>query len=193
MRTHDFEKYVKDQVGMSPKLSTLDEKELLCFGVTGLNEEAGEVAGLLCREVYKKNEMDRDEWKKELGDALWYLTAATLAKGFTLEELAVRNIEKLTERYGASREAERVVAEAAEELEADMVNHPVHYNTGKIEVIEIIKDQLTEEEFRGYIKANVLKYITRERHKNGLEDLKKAAWYLNELIKTLEATEGDSK
>lgn len=68
----------------------------------------------------------------------------------------------------------------------DPVAHPAHYNTGKIEVIKIIEDQLSDEEFRGYIKGQVLKYITRERHKNGLEDLKKAAWYLNRLIQRLE-------
>ena len=70
--------------------------------------------------------------------------------------------------------------------EADMddkVNHPNHYTSGKIEVIDFIKDQLTEEEFRGYIKGNLLKYISRERHKNGDEDLKKAQFYLNFLIK----------
>lgn len=68
----------------------------------------------------------------------------------------------------------------------DMVNHPKHYTAGKIEVISIMEDQLTPEEYRGYIKGQVIKYITRERHKNGLEDLKKAAWYLNRLIKKLE-------
>ncbi|HHW90914.1 MAG TPA: DUF3310 domain-containing protein [Clostridiales bacterium] len=66
------------------------------------------------------------------------------------------------------------------------VFHPKHYNTGKIEVIRIMEDQLTDEEYRGYIKGQVLKYITRERTKNGLEDLQKAAWYLNRLIKKLE-------
>lgn len=66
------------------------------------------------------------------------------------------------------------------------VTHPKHYNTGKIEVIRIIEDQLTAEEYRGYIKGQVLKYITRERTKNGLEDLQKAAWYLNRLIKKME-------
>jgi len=69
---------------------------------------------------------------------------------------------------------------------ADNVNHPSHYNRGKIEVIKIQEDQLTYEEYRGYIKGQVIKYITRERYKNGLEDLKKAAWYLNRLIKYME-------
>lgn len=73
-----------------------------------------------------------------------------------------------------------------EKKKPDVVNHPVHYNTGKIEVISIIEDQLTADEFRGYIKGNILKYITRERHKNGLEDLKKARWYLDRLIKKME-------
>ena len=68
----------------------------------------------------------------------------------------------------------------------DMVNHPKHYTSGKIEVIKIMEDQLTPEEYRGYIKGQVIKYITRERHKNGLEDLKKAHWYLTRLINYLE-------
>ena len=68
----------------------------------------------------------------------------------------------------------------------DNVNHPGHYTSGKIEVIKIIEDQLTSEEYRGYIKGQVIKYITRERYKNGLEDLKKARWYLDRLIKKME-------
>ena len=68
----------------------------------------------------------------------------------------------------------------------DNVNHPAHYNAGQIEVIAIQEAQLSPEEYRGYIKGQVIKYITRERHKNGLEDLKKARWYLDRLIKKLE-------
>lgn len=73
-----------------------------------------------------------------------------------------------------------------ENVKADVVNHPSHYTSGKIEVIRIMEDQLTDEEYRGYIKGQVIKYVTRERHKNGLEDLKKAAWYLNRLIQKME-------
>lgn len=72
---------------------------------------------------------------------------------------------------------------------ADMVNHPKHYTAGRIEVIDIVEDQLTAEEYRGYIKGQVIKYITRELTKNGLEDLKKANWYLTRLIKKLEREE----
>ena len=49
-----------------------------------------------------------------------------------------------------------------------------------------IEAALTEEEFKGYIKGNVLKYTWRENYKNKIEDLKKAAWYLNRLIESVE-------
>ena len=68
----------------------------------------------------------------------------------------------------------------------DNVNHPSHYTEGKIECIEYIEDKLTPEEYRGYIKGNVLKYITREKHKNGDEDLRKAKWYLDRLVGRLD-------
>lgn len=70
-------------------------------------------------------------------------------------------------------------------LMSDNVNHPNHYQ-GDIETIDYIKDKLTTEEFRGFVKGNILKYISRERLKNGDEDIKKARWYLNKLIEVLE-------
>jgi len=67
----------------------------------------------------------------------------------------------------------------------DNIN-PAHYKAGKIEVIEIMKDQLSPEEFKGFCKGLIIKYICRADHKNGLEDYKKAQWYLNRLIKELD-------
>ncbi|HEM2827619.1 TPA: DUF3310 domain-containing protein [Streptococcus suis] len=69
----------------------------------------------------------------------------------------------------------------------DNVTKPRHYQ-GKygLEVIEVIKNFLTEEELRGYYKGNTIKYILRERSKNGLEDLKKLDRYLDWLIKETE-------
>ena len=66
-------------------------------------------------------------------------------------------------------------------MKNDAVNHPSHYNNGQIECIDAIKAALTDEEFRGFCKGNVLKYTWRERHKGGNESLKKAAWYLEQL------------
>jgi hypothetical protein len=64
----------------------------------------------------------------------------------------------------------------------DNVNHPSHYTDGGIECIEAIESQLTLEEYRGYLKGNVAKYVWRERHKGGIESLQKAQWYLDKLI-----------
>ena len=60
----------------------------------------------------------------------------------------------------------------------DTVTAPTHYTSGAIECIDAIRSALTEEEFRGYCKGNVLKYTWRERMKGGNEDLKKAKQYL---------------
>jgi hypothetical protein len=68
----------------------------------------------------------------------------------------------------------------------DNVNSPSHYGQGEIEAIDYIKDTLTEEEWIGYLRGNISKYLHRWRYKNGLEDLKKAQWYLNRLIETQE-------
>lgn len=68
----------------------------------------------------------------------------------------------------------------------DNVNHPTHYTSTKIETIEIIRDKLTAEAFEGFCIGNVLKYVTRYKLKNGLEDLKKARWYLDKIIRVKE-------
>ena len=68
------------------------------------------------------------------------------------------------------------------EKKADMVNHPPHYRAGGVECIDAIQAALTPEEFAGHCKACVLKYVWRERHKGGLESLKKGQWYLQKLI-----------
>lgn len=66
--------------------------------------------------------------------------------------------------------------------ETDPVNHPAHYGLGKIECIEYIQDFLTTEEYIGYLRGNIAKYMHRWRYKNGVEDLKKARWYQDRLI-----------
>ena len=65
----------------------------------------------------------------------------------------------------------------------DMVNSPPHYNQYDIECIDAIR-ACTGEGFSTYLQGNILKYIWRYNYKNGIEDLKKAQWYLNKLIET---------
>ena len=64
----------------------------------------------------------------------------------------------------------------------DSVNQPEHYAASTIECIEAIEAQLSPEEYRGFLKANCVKYLWRERRKGGIESLKKARWYLDRLI-----------
>ena len=72
---------------------------------------------------------------------------------------------------------------------SDAVNHPNHYCQGGIECIKAIEASMTPEEFQGYCKGNVMKYIWRFREKNGLEDLKKARVYLGWMIESKEKQE----
>jgi len=61
------------------------------------------------------------------------------------------------------------------------VDRPQHYGQGTIECIEYIEDFLSTEEYIGYLRGNIAKYLHRWRYKNGQEDLEKAAWYLERL------------
>lgn len=64
----------------------------------------------------------------------------------------------------------------------DQVNKPPHYTTNKIESIDYIEDMMSSEEFIGWLRGNISKYLHRYKHKNGVEDLRKAQFYLNLLI-----------
>jgi hypothetical protein len=81
--------------------------------------------------------------------------------------------------------------EEAPVIQPDLVNHPPHYTDGGgVECIEAIESALTNEEYRGFLKGNIQKYLWRERHKGGTESLKKALWYLERLIQLDEAQNG---
>lgn len=65
----------------------------------------------------------------------------------------------------------------------EQVNHPSHYNFGSIEVIDYIRSTLGEEGCRDFCIGNVLKYVSRAKHKGKpVEDLEKASWYLDYAI-----------
>jgi len=65
----------------------------------------------------------------------------------------------------------------------DPVNHPSHYTQGKVECIDAIESAtINKKGIEAVCTANVIKYLWRYENKNGLEDLKKAEFYLNRLI-----------
>ena len=74
----------------------------------------------------------------------------------------------------------------------DRVNKPIHYQ-GTIEAIDAIEASMPFQQQMGYLKGNVMKYIIRWDRKNGLEDLKKAQWYLNRMIDKQEKHENQKR
>ena len=65
----------------------------------------------------------------------------------------------------------------------DQVNHPEHYS-GSIECLDAIEASMTHEEFCGYLKGNIIKYVWRYKKKGLVTDLLKSEFYLKRLIKT---------
>ncbi len=82
------------------------------------------------------------------------------------------------------RKKEKDKTRATKQVVRDTVNHPPHYNNGGMECIDYIRQQLGDE-FSSYCQGNVIKYLHRWRYKNGIEDLRKAEWYLNAMIKSI--------
>ena len=89
---------------------------------------------------------------------------------------------KPTTSKAAIKEEKVVAPVKVSTKEHDAVNHPSHYTRGNIEVIDFIEDQQLP-----YHLGNVVKYVARAGFKGDkVEDLKKAQWYLNRYIRTLE-------
>ena len=73
------------------------------------------------------------------------------------------------------------------ETKTDNVNHPAHYTSGKVECIDALESATSAlKGIDAVCTANAIKYLWRWSQKNGVEDLKKANWYINALIKKLE-------
>ena len=73
---------------------------------------------------------------------------------------------------------------------SDLVNNPPHYNQAGIECLDAIA-AATGDGFEHYLQGNILKYLWRYRYKNGIEDLKKAQFYLNRLVKEKEGQDNE--
>ena len=91
----------------------------------------------------------------------------------------IKRIEQLLNEWNPPKIPETPVVMV---VQPDPVNHPAHYTHGGIETIDFIQAKLTPEEFRGYLKGNILKYGSRIGHKeNDMQDAGKLAWYTNKL------------
>ena len=110
--------------------------------------------------------------------------------GCSFESMDKQMIEKI---YSWYKELDPAACENAEgeccgkEPNVDMVNHPDHYTQGRIECIDALKAAtVSKTGIEAVCTANAIKYLWRYEEKNGIEDVKKARWYIDRLIKELE-------
>lgn len=98
-----------------------------------------------------------------------------------LKELRIYGLRSSLPEQATSSDNERAVVH-------DNVNHPAHYTAGGIECIDAIAAALTcqTDPMHAWLTGQVLKYMWRWPLKNGLEDLKKARFYLDRLIADME-------
>lgn len=75
----------------------------------------------------------------------------------------------------------------------DIVNHPGHYETGKFECIEVMQEALGVDAVKDFCICNAFKYLYRHKRKNGLEDIKKAKWYIDKYLDLCSDSEGGIK
>lgn len=81
--------------------------------------------------------------------------------------------------------------EIGKAMHADNVEHPAHYTGGSIECIDAMIETQGVEAVKDFCICNAFKYLWRHGKKNGVEDVKKAAWYLNKFVE-LEEKKGEA-
>lgn len=117
-------------------------------------------------------------WKVKYHDGTHtYTTESAFKNHFVIPELEV-NFED--SKYDG------VEPDVEVYFESDLIDNQIHYTVNGIQPIQIMKANMTKEEYRGFLEGNILKYPLRYKHKNGLEDLKKAKTYLSWLIEDIE-------
>ena len=106
--------------------------------------------------------------------------------GCAFDEMDEQAVKKIYDWYKELKFASCENTEA-KEPNTDMVNHPAHYNQGGIECIDCIKSAIVGKVgIEAFCAGNAIKYLWRYEEKNGVEDVKKARWYIDRLIKELE-------
>lgn len=101
------------------------------------------------------------------------------------------DLKRIVDELKYDRDALLQTVEKAVDGENDSVNHPAHYTTGKIECIDAIEAAtvgLTGGQ--AYCTGVAIKYLWRWSRKGGVEDLRKARWYIDRLIEELEGNVG---
>ena len=94
----------------------ISEKEQLIEALMGLNGEAGESIDIFKKYLFQGHGLDKEHLAKELGDVLWYLAVSAKAIGYSLDDIARMNIEKLAARYPIGFDAERSICRDSQDI-----------------------------------------------------------------------------
>lgn len=127
-------------------------------------------------ELMKKYDKETDEWTDKYACVFSDMSDDMLDKCYNW----LKDISR-----GACENAENECCDV--KPDADMVNHPSHYTQGGIECIDALKAAtVSKTGIEAVCTANAIKYLWRYEEKNGIEDVKKARWYIDRLIKEIE-------
>lgn len=119
---------------------------------------------------------------------------------FHSEKCGIKNNDAYPETYWIEEEIGGDMLSADEDRSSennnthDAVNHPSHYCRDGIECIDVIKATTKGmSAFDAFCQGNAMKYLFRWQYKNGVEDLKKARWYIDKLIEIQESSVNKNK
>lgn len=172
-------------------------QELLGQAVPSLDDAApadqtGEVEQLMtelneAKQRIADYESELARWAQQDSDNLAQINE--LQEDISSWKLRAEELKQQRDEYKRSYKelilaAEQNTEAPERQLESDEVERPSRYTFGGIETIDYIRAKLTPEEFRGYCKGNVLKYVSRERWKGRDEDLHKSMKYLEFMLAT---------
>ena len=116
------------------------------------------------------------------GDKVWVLCEVATVYSHESLYMDIRHDGAVFEaKRSDCRPVEPSSSSETQDISSDPIN-PSHYKQGGIECIEAIK-AATGDGFPDYLRGNVMKYLWRYKEKGGVDDLKKARWYLDRLIK----------
>lgn len=140
-----------------------------------------------CGAVYYNPDDMHEHWElvhhaKDTANAV----GATISEYANIIKEAQRNVETMDVRgeikYVIDAKEHAILDEIYAKTNVSDPINPSHYKQGSVECVDAIKSALTPEEFRGYCKGNIIKYVWREREKGQDESLSKANWYINKVL-----------
>lgn len=135
-----------------------------------------------------KSEIGKEAYDYKRDRFIFSMTAE-LYKNRKAENVEVNSSNNYKEESIKMDKPSKIVSakEVLQDPVYDVVNKPKHYNQYRVEVIDIIEDATKDMVgFQAHLLGNIIKYVLRYRFKNGVEDLKKARFYLDKLINDME-------